>query len=109
MNKINIFERAKSQLIKGNYEFARKLFKECMDENNKNIYVIIEICILDIICGNESIAKKNMNYCMNSAKYRTIEYLKELDNFGKKNSNSQTNSEFLIYMSGLEKLQEIVA
>lgn len=106
--KIATFERAKSQSIRGNYDFAKELFEECKEEGKNNIYAMIEVSIIDIIKGDISSAKENIDYCMNNSRLRTLEYLKELDTFRKRNSNVQTNSEFMLYIDGLEKLQDII-
>ena len=107
MEKISMFEKAKTQLIKGNYDSARRLFEKCKDKDSNNIYVNIEVSIIDLITGNEKKAKEKINFCMKKERLRTLEYLKQLDNFGKKHSNFEINSYFTDYIYGLEKLKNI--
>lgn len=107
MKNINIFQEAKVQSIKGNYEKARTLFETCKEEKEYDIYVNIELSLLDIILGDILSAKSRIKKCFTVDKDRTNLYLKTLDNEGKKYSNVCINSEFIVYMNGLETLYYI--
>ncbi len=108
MKNINIFQEAKVESIKGNYIRARELFEECeKDDNEYDIYVNIELSLLDIIHGDILSAKSRIKRCFVVDKFKTNMYLKTLDNAGKKYSNMCINSEFVVYMKGLETLYYI--